>query len=710
MQFEGSAIKNLDYLTSSLKIIFNAISNKLPQLQSDLLELFLPNNDLKHQQMKQALSDRASNWAKVNMSLVDHLPKQFPDSLSSYIDITNPIFNPLIHVVKQKGSMNRVLFTTALNTWYRVPIGKVSHLLETGQCLHNCSLLIDDIMDETPIRRNEKTAHEIFGKNLTMGSAYTSYFQILISTYLNLGTDCMVYYLEETSRAHIGQLEDVYYRDKQICPSEEKYIEIIGNKTGSFFRAFSLCLSALSDSDGKEYCGLITEFSDKIGLMYQIRDDYMDLVSEEYFVKKGTIASDFEEGKFSYPVIICLQQFPEYEQEFKSILGKKGITLEDKKYLIEILHQTNSLTTTEIKLQELLKEIIDLYYDIVDNTGIANKPMLDWIQQLSKGIGATDSLFENIPAKSQTRNKTTFDDPFEIKEIEKNTISRVLRNVICTYHIYYKANRWTESQFWETFPLLIAVESMIMNIDNKNEEKEVDAPIITLERLKSSKSWKLISKSSFYSSEMEFILESALEYYHLERLWYDRPESVNDLESVLKMNHFKSTNFRILSILSKNIHGSGYLQSLENLEDYVSLTIEEAESVEDNLVGAYNVYNHFLQVTKSDAYFQSKKSELCDGLNTLELDIAQNWLNIYLSSSKFRSNKNPKRQISQSNIYAISRIIAVQCIHDPELSEFTLHGNFKWCINRYFEDISKITNEDSILRRLQTDMVLSLNK
>ena len=69
----------------------------------------------------------------------------------------------------------------------------------------------------------------------------------------------MTHYLEETSRAHIGQSEDIYYRENKICPTEEKYIEIISNKTGSFFRVFALCLSALSEKKIQPEIQLVTK-------------------------------------------------------------------------------------------------------------------------------------------------------------------------------------------------------------------------------------------------------------------------------------------------------------------------------------------------------------------------------------------------------------------------------------------------------------------
>jgi geranylgeranyl diphosphate synthase type 3 len=227
------------------------------------------------------LIESVSQWANVNMLLVDKMPIAWPANMQAYLDINNPIFSPVLHCAESKGSQHRPEFTLSLNRWLGIPEEQLAHLLETGQCLHNISLLIDDVMDNTTVRRGRETAHLLFGASQTLGAAHTALFQLLLSVYIQLGERCMIASLEEIARAYHGQASEVYFRDSYICPSEEEYLDIVSNKTGCGFRAIVRSLLALSPlTIPPDVAKLLVDVSSDVGCFFQIRDDYLDLVSE----------------------------------------------------------------------------------------------------------------------------------------------------------------------------------------------------------------------------------------------------------------------------------------------------------------------------------------------------------------------------------------------------------------------------------------------
>jgi geranylgeranyl diphosphate synthase, type III len=95
---------------------------------------------------------------------------------------------------------------------------------------------VDDIEDSSHLRRGIPVAHQIFGTAQTLNSANYVYFcalQELVKLKNPRFTDI---YAEELCNLHRGQGLDLYWRDTLTCPTEDDYIEMVGNKTGGLFR------------------------------------------------------------------------------------------------------------------------------------------------------------------------------------------------------------------------------------------------------------------------------------------------------------------------------------------------------------------------------------------------------------------------------------------------------------------------------------------
>ncbi|MBW1298570.1 polyprenyl synthetase family protein [Aquimarina litoralis] len=711
MQFEGSMLETFDQIYDASMMILRDFNTKYPNF--DVLSLFLQSTKNKQptQELKNRLADRIQNWAGVNMLMVDKMPLSFPSNLSTYLNIEDPIFKPLLYTTESKGNGHRVKFAFAMNTWLGVTTDKMAHLLETGQCIHNCSLLIDDIMDDTSVRRKQTSAHIAYGVNQTLGAAYTSFFQILLSAYINLGEACMLTYLEEATRAHVGQSHDVYYRESQKCPDEESYLNMIANKTGSFFRVFVLCMLHLSPKkNASKTEDVLMRFSENIGLLFQIRDDYMDLVSEEYFEKKGSMASDFDEGKFSYPVVHCVQNYPETYNKFMEVFEKSQKTESDKLRLLAILKNKGSLDYTMKKIKELYWDLQEDLKWLECNFGKKNDPIRKWIQKLVEGVPNL-SLPNLGDDYFKVNSKSIPKDPFDFNELPFGSIKKALRNIFCAYHVYYKGNGWSKEGFWQCFPLLLTVETMVFHVDNANEEtSESNGPSITKENVEKSKIWKLIQSSGFYTDQMNKIYDQALNYYQREYEWYQG--KIGNQSVMQSMNHLKSTNFRIMQILSGNILEKSIDSSVyNNLEDYVSLLIELDEYPQDLKDGVYNIYLHMAQLSPENP------KEMYDGyINALreqfsheQIDMAEKWLFIYMKGSNIEGlDEELSVEVSFRKVYTIGRDIATMCCKDTALANFTLEGNFKWCLDKFQQENKNILSSDKVFRKLQNNMLAKM--
>lgn len=189
--------------------------------------------------------------------------------------------------------------------------------------LHTASLLMDDVEDNSDLRRGIPVAHKIYGVPQTINTANYVYF-LVFSEIFRMNEDSSAssssgstspplspmmqkatverLVVDELINLHRGQGMDLLWRDSLICPTEEEYVEMVNNKTGGLFRiAVKLMLSQSPPARQAGFPDLIP-IVNLIGLLFQILDDYMNLQSSKYAENKG-FAEDLTEGKFSFPII-----------------------------------------------------------------------------------------------------------------------------------------------------------------------------------------------------------------------------------------------------------------------------------------------------------------------------------------------------------------------------------------------------------------------
>lgn len=118
---------------------------------------------------------------------------------------------------------------------------------------------------------------------------------------------------------HRGQGLDLFWRDNLLCPAVEEYIEMVNKKTGGLLRLAIRLMQACSRSsvyDAKAIVSNIRDYVpvvDLIGILFQIRDDYQNLMDLQYTNNKG-LCEDITEGKFSFPVINSILARPDDRQ------------------------------------------------------------------------------------------------------------------------------------------------------------------------------------------------------------------------------------------------------------------------------------------------------------------------------------------------------------------------------------------------------------
>lgn len=158
---------------------------------------------------------------------------------------------------------------------------------------------------------------------------------------------------------------------------------MVSNKTGGLFRLAVKLMQAESTMPKLDTCIALVE---NLGILFQIRDDYQNLVSNEYRDQKGT-CEDLTEGKFSYPVIHCIHSdkaSPHLLQILKLRSTDDGV----KSLALSYMEKTGSLKHTRDVILVQIDHAKTLIEEIAVATGGAFevKGLLAVLESLAKGL------------------------------------------------------------------------------------------------------------------------------------------------------------------------------------------------------------------------------------------------------------------------------------------------------------------------------------
>ncbi|OAX82169.1 geranylgeranyl pyrophosphate synthase [Emergomyces africanus] len=256
------------------------------------------------------------------------------------------LLGPYDYMVQQPGKDIRRQFITAFNRWLQVPEESIAIITKVVVMLHTASLLVDDVEDSSTLRRGVPVAHNIFGTAQTINSANYVYFLALEEVQKLRNPNVINIYAKELLNLHRGQGMDVFWRDTLTCPTEEDYLEMVGNKTGGLFRLAIKLMQAESDT-GIDCVALVN----LMGLIFQICDDYLNLSDSTYSKNKG-FCEDLTEGKFSFPIIHSIRSQPDNLQLI-NILKQKTTDEEVKRYAINYMESTGSFAYTRKTVMQL---------------------------------------------------------------------------------------------------------------------------------------------------------------------------------------------------------------------------------------------------------------------------------------------------------------------------------------------------------------------
>jgi len=221
------------------------------------------------------------------------------------------------------------------------------------EVVHNGSIMVDDVEDDSTFRRGKPCTHRIFGIDIAINTGNTMYFLPLLTLIKNRNrlptkTFNKIYeiYTKEMINLSLGQAMDIaWHRGLANADliTEAQYLQMCAYKTGALARMAAKMAAVLANAD-ENVVEKIGRFAEAVGVAFQIQDDILDLTSEEFSEKKGGRGQDITEGKRTLMVIHTLEK------------AEPG----DKERLIEIL----KMHTTEQRLRDEAINIMQKYGSI----------------------------------------------------------------------------------------------------------------------------------------------------------------------------------------------------------------------------------------------------------------------------------------------------------------------------------------------------------
>ena len=212
------------------------------------------------------------------------------------------------------------------------------------ELIHSATLLHDDVIDESELRRGIKTTNSIWGNqsSILVGDYLLSRcFEMMVED-----GDLEVLKLLSSTSARIAQGEVLQLQHKgEADLLEETYIDIINLKTAYLFAAATKTGACLSGSKEKEKKAL-ESYGRNLGLAFQIADDALDYFAKEKLFGKE-IGKDFFEGKVTLPLITIFQKGNNEEKKFlKEIMKKEKRTEEDFSETLALIYKYKAVENT----------------------------------------------------------------------------------------------------------------------------------------------------------------------------------------------------------------------------------------------------------------------------------------------------------------------------------------------------------------------------
>jgi len=240
---------------------------------------------------------------------MQHVNQHLISQLNSEVVLINQIAH---YIINNGGKRLRPVIMMLLARALNYTGKQHFNLAAVVEMIHTATLLHDDVVDESDMRRGEKTSHEIWGNaaSVLVGDfLYSKSFKMMVTAD---SMDVMSVMSKATNTISEGEVQQLLSIGDQSL-TEDNYFQIIANKTAKLFEAACELIAIITgvNNDQRQH---LAQFGQLLGIAFQIADDVLDYTAEDDALGKN-IGDDFQEGKLTLPLIYLLKNGTKDQQQ-----------------------------------------------------------------------------------------------------------------------------------------------------------------------------------------------------------------------------------------------------------------------------------------------------------------------------------------------------------------------------------------------------------
>jgi octaprenyl-diphosphate synthase len=217
------------------------------------------------------------------------------------------------HLVASGGKRLRPLLTLASAKLCGYAGERHIKLAACVEFIHTATLLHDDVVDESQLRRGAASANAVFGNKpsvLVGDFLFARAFQLMVE---DGSLDVLRILCGASATIAEGEVLQLTTQN-DLTTSENRYFDVIRGKTAALFAAACEVGAVIAERSPAE-CAALAQFGMDLGMAFQLVDDALDYAAEESELGK-TVGDDFREGKLTYPVLLAIADATPDEQAF----------------------------------------------------------------------------------------------------------------------------------------------------------------------------------------------------------------------------------------------------------------------------------------------------------------------------------------------------------------------------------------------------------
>ena len=261
------------------------------------------------------------------------------------------------HLIAGGGKRMRPMLTLATASLLGYPGTRHHKLAAAVEFIHTATLLHDDVVDGSGMRRGKRTANLIWGNpaSVLVGDfLFSRAFELMVED----GSLKVLRILSHASAVIAEGEVNQLTAQRQIDTDEEHYLEIISAKTAALFAA--ACRVAPVVAEASEDFELALEcYGRNLGIAFQLTDDVIDYASDEATMGKDS-GDDFRDGKVTLPVILAYARGSEDDRKFwRAAITGESSSDEDLVHATTLLQATGALDDTLERARHYGRRAID---------------------------------------------------------------------------------------------------------------------------------------------------------------------------------------------------------------------------------------------------------------------------------------------------------------------------------------------------------------